>query len=234
MTPDSVRPIEKACERLLRAAIQAPSGDNMQPWRFSVDAASRRIAIYLDETRDPSPMNAGQRMSRLAIGAALENMLRAAESLAWSVELEEPSDSALAALRIVRCEENSREVAPVIFNRGTNRRVYDGRPLSAEMAADLERTVFEHAGVRTIWIHQHERVLVLADLVGRADALMLGEPSMRHAFLDNVRFDAPRNAEVDEGLSLASLELPLADRIALRMMRYLPDWLLRLGGASGK
>jgi hypothetical protein len=234
MKGNSLRPIDKACEKLLRAAILAPSGDNTQPWRFAVDSKSRRISIYLDENRDPSPMNSGQRMARLAIGAAVENMLCAAESLGWQVEPEEPRNGALASLRIVNCEENSREIAPAISSRGTNRRVYDCRPLSAEAVADLERAVFDYPEVQTIWIHQRERVLALADLVGRADALMLGEPSMRLAFLDNIRFDTKWNAEVDEGLSLASLELPVGDRIALRMMRYLPNWLLRLGGAPRK
>ena len=88
--------------------------------------------------------------------------------------------------------------------------------------------------MRTLWIHQRERILALADLVGKSDALMLGEPSMRRAFLGNVRFDVPWNEEVDQGLALGSLELPAADRIALRMMQYLPDWVLRIGGAPGK
>jgi hypothetical protein len=63
---------------------------------------------------------------------------------------------------------------------------------------------------------------------------MLSEPSTRNAFLDNLRFDALRNADVEEGLSLGSLEVSAVDRMALRAMRRLPDWLLKLGGASRK
>jgi hypothetical protein len=59
---------------------------------------------------------------------------------------------------------------------------------------------------------------------------MFGESSMRHAFLHNIRFDAPADAEVEEGLSLASLELSGKDRMALRMLPWMPGWLLRLGG----
>src|SRR5262249_44702347 len=42
------------------------------------------------------------------------------------------------------------------------------------------------------------------------------------------RFDAAPAAEVEFGLSLASLELSAADRLSLRAIRRLPDWLLRL------
>ena len=59
-------------ETLIAAGIQAPSGDNTQPWRFMVDSQARTIAAHVDETRDPSPMNSGQRMSRIAVGAAVE------------------------------------------------------------------------------------------------------------------------------------------------------------------
>ena len=50
-----------ALDTLLEAAILAPSGDNTQPWRFAVDRERWTIAVDVDPTRDPSPMNAGQR-----------------------------------------------------------------------------------------------------------------------------------------------------------------------------
>jgi hypothetical protein len=67
----------------------------------------------------------------------------------------------------------------------------------------------------------------LAALIGRADALMFAEPTMRLAFLRNVRFDAPPQAEVEEGLSLASLELSSSDRIALGAISRMPNWMVK-------
>ena len=58
---------------LLKAAAVAPSGDNTQPWRFEVETS--RIRVIVDPARDPSPMNAGQRMARIAAGAAAENII---------------------------------------------------------------------------------------------------------------------------------------------------------------
>jgi hypothetical protein len=226
--------MDKACETLLQAAICAPSGDNVQPWRFEVNSAARRIAVFLDEASDPSPMNSGQRMSRLAIGAALENMLRAAEGLGWTVQLEEPRDGALAIMQIVNSEQKTGKVPAVIFDRCTNRRVYEGRSLPDKVAAELATTLIDPPGLRTIWIHQRDRVQALADLVGRSDALMLGEPYIRNAFLKNVRFDARWDAKVEKWLPLGSLELPTLDRIALRLVRFLPNWLIHLSGAPRK
>src|SRR6266545_357605 len=95
-------PESGAFESLLAAACRAPSGDNTQPWRFIVDPDGGRVALQVDETRDPSPMNAGQRMARIAVGAVLENLLRAAEGHGWAAELELVSPPELAAVRLTR------------------------------------------------------------------------------------------------------------------------------------
>lgn len=219
----------EACRALLAAAIQAPSGDNTQPWRFVIEDGDR-IAFLLDPTRDPSPMNSGQRMARIAIGAALENLWRTAERNGWSVSEVESSGEALAVLQVVGAGM-APTADPVIAQRTTNRKPYDGRPVPAEVLAALAHQTPPLQGVVTHWIVGRERLAELAALIGRCDATMFGEPSMRHAFLANVRFDAAPDAKVEEGLSLGSLELGAADRTALRLMRRLPEWLVRALGA---
>jgi nitroreductase len=226
--------MNKTFETLITAAARAPSGDNTQPWRFVADPEARRIAVHVEETCDPSPMNSGQRMSRMAVGAALENLLRAARSKGWRTELEEPRDRALALVRLCDFAGDEGEVDPAIAARVTNRRSYDARPVPPEVLAELRRQTPQLDGVRTHWIHQRDRIDSWASLVGRADALMFGEPSMRRAFLKNIRFDAPWDAEVEEGLPLASLELSAADRVGLRMMARIPDWLFKAAGVKRK
>ncbi len=92
--------MDRSLASLLIAAGQAPSGDNTQPWRFVVDPESGTIALEEDATRDPSPMNAGGRMSRIAVGAALENLIRKAQSQGWGVKLERAVYPALAKIRL--------------------------------------------------------------------------------------------------------------------------------------
>jgi nitroreductase len=224
--------VTEALATLLEAAVRAPSGDNTQPWRFALDPAAGRIAIHLDPTRDPSPMNSGQRMARIALGAALENILRTTTGNGWTVRLEDDPGPAVAALRLEGAPPGPVAVEAVLRQRVTNRRNYDGRPAPAEALAAAAAATPPLGGVTTHWIVERQRLEGLADLIGRADAVMFGAPAMRHAFLRNVRFDAPPNAEVEEGLSLGSLELGASDRVALKLMRRMPQWLFRLGGAG--
>jgi nitroreductase len=222
-----------ALRTLLAAAQRAPSGDNTQPWHFTVDEAAGRIELILDPSRDPSPMNAGQRMARLAIGAALENMLHTAAHHGWEVccELSEHSRT-LAEVRLANTESAPDDIAPFVATRVTNRRPYDARLLSPEVLARLQAATPELRGIDAHWLADRQRLANLAVLIGRADAVMFGDAAMRRAFLANVRFDRPAGEPVDFGLSLDSLELSASDRLALRCLRGLPNWAVRLGGSA--
>ena len=59
-------------ERIIRAAVCAPSGDNVQPWRFVVSGNS--INIFDIPERDTSLYNCSQNTSHIAHGAAIENI----------------------------------------------------------------------------------------------------------------------------------------------------------------
>jgi hypothetical protein len=106
--------------------------------------------------------------------------------------------------------------------------------MSSEVLTQLEAQVQEFPGVRTHWIVDRHRLSSIAPLVGRSDAALFGEPSMRRAFRETVRFDQPWDAQVVEGLPVASLEVSALERIGLRIMPYVPDRLLKLTGALRK
>ena len=114
----------------------------------------------------------------------------------------------------------------------TNRRLFDGRPVPAEILDRLIEETPDLGGVRTHWIVGADRLAKLARLIGRADATMFGEASMRRAFLSKVRLDAAPGEAVADGLSPSSLELSAFDRWALRAIKRAPDRWLRLVGVS--
>ncbi|HEV3021016.1 MAG TPA: hypothetical protein VGX76_01055 [Pirellulales bacterium] len=217
-------------QSLVSAASGAPSGDNTQPWRFVIDAEAPSVTIELDATRDTSPMNAGQRMARIALGAALENLVRASSCLGLEADVDLCGDGSSAVVRLNVGVTTVRPIEAAIFARTTNRRFYDSRPLAQPLLTDLCRQTPRQGAVETRWITDRGKMTQLAAVIGRADAVMFGVASMRAAFLANVRFDAPA-AGVASGLPLATLELSRADRWALGAMRRAPSWLFKLPGA---
>ncbi|MCU0290408.1 MAG: nitroreductase family protein [Thermoanaerobaculaceae bacterium] len=227
-------------ERLLEAAVWAPSGDNTQPWRFEYDAGRRAIDVVLDPARDRSPMNAGQQMALIACGAAVENVstLAAAHGRRVTVEVC-PADGPEVATRVAsvvlggqRPVGGPPELEAAVRGRVSNRRVFDGRPLDAATRSSLERATAELPGVQVRLVTDRALVRQAADRIARGDTVMFADPAMRHAFLGNVRFDLPRNATADEGMSLGSLEAAAHQRLALRAMRFTPDLLFALSGGA--
>jgi hypothetical protein len=213
---------------LLSAAILAPSGDNTQPWKFAIDEAACSISVYVDETRDTSPMNAGQRMARIACGAAIENILRTAQFNDWQTSVEwHGSPVKLATIAVTGDYSKAGQIEQVVKDRHTNRHRYDGRDVSEETLNRLRNQVDEVPGTALTLVVSRDEIAQWADAIGHADAAMFGQPEFLRAFLENVRFDLPANTECDEGLALGTLGLSTIDQALLPVIRHTPAWLIR-------
>jgi len=223
--------------RLIEAAILAPSGDNTQPWAFELQEDYGRIVVRVDAARDPSPMNAGQRMSRIAVGAAIENVVRTAALNKLALEVEWMDEQGAIAVRPSNVGDRTLQIDDAVRNRCTNRRLYDNQPIAAKVVDELNQASPGFEDIQTHWFTEPGRMVRLAALIRRSDALMFGASQLRRAFFANVRLDLPADSVASEGLSLDCLEVFGAERVAFRLLAKLPDWLatlLQVGHAIGK
>ncbi len=226
---------EAVLRELVNAGILAPSGDNRQPWRFEVDSSRSQITVAVDPTRDTSPMNAGQRMARIAVGAAAENIVRTAAANGIETSISSPNSDAVR-ITIDGPGDQPVSIPDELRQRCTNRRFYDGTAISSSVLESLKE-ISTYGGVEIRWIVDRTELQQMAQIIRRADTLLFSNHAMRNAFLENIRFDRPPNEAVDEGLSLGSLEATPAEAKALRLLTKLPNWtasLLRVGPGIGR
>lgn len=217
---------KSALETLREAARLAPSGDNTQPWRIELSPNEHTLHLHLAPERDQSPMNVGQNMARIALGAALENIYQTTAANGWLMEEELLDDS--ISVRLLD-EYEAGTLPPSINERATNRKKFYGKELPQSLYDQLRRSMEPNAS-DVLWIEKLEDRKRLCDLIAEADSIILSAKPVRLAFLEKVRFDQPTFAVVKEGLSLGSLEVTAFERVALRMMRYIPDIVLRTAG----
>jgi hypothetical protein len=223
---------------LIAAAILAPSGDNTQPWRFEIDEERTSIKVCVDTRRDSSPMNSGQRMARIACGAAIENILQVARFNDWEAAIElHNSPVEIATIRISGDLSAHGSIEARFRNRYTNRRAYNAIPASQTTMQCLIDSVQAAAETALIWITQGNSLKAITDIIAQSDALMFGDPIFRQAFLANVRFDRPAAEQVQEGLSIGSLGLTRIERMALSHIELLPivelrSWVMRRATGS--
>jgi nitroreductase len=217
--PKSLPSIAAHVDRILDAAHLAPSHDNLQPWRFAVEGET--ISFLLDHERDRSPANARGRVARIAVGAALECALLRAGRMGATVKFLPAQPGALVTISVT-APKRTVEADKALMRRVTNRRLYDGRPLDDATFAWLQQATPVLESTKTLWFGR-ERVRTLGPIVGEGEALYYRDPPAREAALKALRFDVRDNEEVTRGLSVGSLELTTAERLAVDAFRKNPQ-----------
>jgi len=172
-------------DTILEAARLSPSGDNTQPVRFDVDYADRIIRLELDPARDPSPMNAAQRMARIAMGAALENMTQTAKLNQWQFEWRIESDALVFQLAL---DYPAGILNATIRDRVTNRKQYRPTELANDVCESLRHVTAPDDSCAVFVFSPNER-MELCKLISEADSIILSSQPIRSSFLDKVRFD---------------------------------------------
>jgi nitroreductase len=138
---------------VLDLARWAPSGDNTQPWRFSIEA-SDRVAVFGHDTRTHCVYDLDGHPSQISLGALLENIVLAATRFSLATEFTRREDS-----------PDERPVFDVLFRRKDGlaedplvahireRRV-QRRPLRLRRLSEPEKQALQRAvepGFRVTW-----------------------------------------------------------------------------------
>jgi nitroreductase len=125
---------------LVRYAIMAPSSHDSQPWRFRL--GTDRIDVFADPERWRRASGAGRRELHLSVGAALENLLLAAEHFGYRhdvVYFPDPAEPEWFAR--VSLKEDMGRHQPSLFaaipRRRTNRGPFTGEAVDAGLLSDL-------------------------------------------------------------------------------------------------
>ena len=223
-------------ELIVDAARRAPSGGNVQPWRFEADTQEIRFFMVPERT---STMDVGYRATYVGIGAALFNARVEAARLKkiGPVKLfpEGRPSHHVATFQLGRGTEP--DIVPLrefLHSRSTNRRMGQSSPLDAETVRSLTQGV-EREGASLRVVTDREGITVGADLLAASDRLRFLLPTVHQEMLSEIRW--PGRDSLEEGLDVRTLEMDPGGYAALELlarpdvMGHLADW--RAGQALG-
>ena len=227
---------EDPIEMIVDAARRAPSGGNVQPWRFEADAREVRFFMIPERT---SSMDIGHRASYVGIGAALFNARVQAASLKvlGSVKLfpeGRPSHHVATMQLGTSGDVGIAPLAAHLHSRATNRRMGQPVPVSPDVVASLTRGV-EREGANLRIVTDRARIDSGADLLAASDRLRFLLPHVHQEMLSEVKW--PGRDALEEGLDVRTLEMDPGGYAALDLlsrpdvMGHLSDW--RAGQALG-
>jgi molybdopterin/thiamine biosynthesis adenylyltransferase len=193
---------DDAIRFIVACATTAPSGGNMQPWRF--EASADRIRARIDPARS-SLLDFRNRAALVAIGAALEGAEIGARALGFAPAATLHDDGWELALE--RTGEIRDEVE-LLWRRGCNRRTDGTGPV-----ADLDELA-AHAAPLHAEIAGELRTLGAA--LGTLDRVRFLSARLREDMIGELRFPGD---DLRDGIDVASLELDASDLAAMDVLR---------------
>lgn len=216
-------------DRIVDAARRAPSGGNVQPWRFEADDSEIRFYLVPERT---SRMDVRNRASYLSIGAAIFNARVAAAALhrVGRVQLFPESRSSLhvATLQLGEGMDPELELLePYLLSRSTNRRIGQVTTLDPSQVELMVRAV-QQEGAQLRVVTDRERMVTLGAMLGEADRLRFLIPEIHGEMMHEVRW--PGVDSLEEGLDVRTLEVDPASLGLMQLlarpevMENLRDW----------
>ena len=208
---------------ILEYAIMAPSGDNCQPWRFTVD--DRQIELYNDPDADDSLYNLKQRASLIAHGALLENIRLAAPAVGLDATIKEfptpDNPDHIATLNLVDGPSEEASLFKAIPQRHTNRERYEAVKISDSQIQQWQELSIQNGD--SIWIgHQPEQIKQLAGLLSLNDKLVFSVPDLHRFLFEQIRWNDTQARQTGDGLDIKTLGLNAMDKQAFRFLKNWP------------
>ena len=194
-------------QELVRYATLAPSSHNTQCWKFALEGNGRSIAILPDLARRCPAVDPDDHHLFISLGCAAKNLIQAA--LAHGLKGEARFDPASDAVRVVleptRAESSSLFMA--IPHRQSTRGDYDGKPLSGEELALLQR-VGSSDTVRMLLLNERTAMEKTLDFVVQGNLAQVADPAFVKELKAWIRFNGADAVRTGDGLYSAATGNP--------------------------
>ena len=157
---------EDIIDYIIKAGIQAPSGDNAQPWKFA--KSDNQIDLYLDRTADDSFFNVNQIASVISCGAVIENMKVAATCFGLTADICYGQDGKTAQMNLSKTDTIEQDtLAGYIWKRKTNRKLFDTHKVSQALLNELHNSIRGIPGTDIHFITDILQLQKLARFLGK-------------------------------------------------------------------
>lgn len=218
--------IKDIIKNILEYAVNAPSGNNSQPWKFKVK--QNKIYIYNVSDGDITPYNFDQKGSYIAHGALIENISIIALKYGYQIKTEIfPDKNHLDNVAIVTLEKSIPKEEPLfehILNRATNRRIYKKTQLKSEHKDEILKTEKEViGGGEIILIEDYDKIKKLAQALGLHERLIFENKMIHDIVFSKILWSEKENFEKRTGLYMKT-KFPDMPSFLLPLMKLFGNW----------
>lgn len=212
-------------EKILHLAVNAPSGDNSQPWQFQSE--NLKFDIINLPYRDNPIFNFQQRGSLIAHGALIQNIILLAPVFGYEAKIEllpkkQKSDIiATVTLLPTSKQVEKTNICELIQNRVTNRKKYQNIKLTNEQKQQLLETRLENNLADLLLIENKDKIMRIAQASSAAERIMLEYQPLHQAFFSMVRWNKSEEAKEKCGMFIDTLELKPPQKL---IFKWFSNW----------
>jgi hypothetical protein len=213
--------MDSRIKTVLEYAVMAPSGDNCQPWKFTVDGLN--VDLFNNPDQDRSLYNLKQRASLIAHGALLENIRLAAPSVGLQSQaalLPDPANQEqIASIRFTECKTEQTAHFKAIPQRQTNREKYQPVKISDSQVRQWQ-SLPDGPGQKITVAHQPSQINHLAKRLSLNDRLVFEIPALHRFLFEQLRWTDEEAQRTGDGLDIKTLGLNAMDRVSFRLLKH--------------
>jgi hypothetical protein len=241
--PDSIDLTKDQIRELVSAAILAPSGGNVQPWKWVY--RDRHLLLFSDNERGKSVLNHNNSATKLTLGAASENLILKAHELGIGVTLEQHplgyDNELIATFRFTHKEEITNDahdtLVSSISNRLTNRTITQSKPLPPDSIQALTEIVNSVNGAEVQLFTNRSVLDQFKKILAATDTAFMTNRAGHSHFMSELRWTEQEVTETKDGIDLDTIDLTPSERAGLHVAKnwnvtkHLKKW--RLGNEFG-
>jgi nitroreductase len=234
---------KKTVKKLVDAACTAPSGGNVQPWKWVYQ--NKTLLLFHDRKRSASVLNYNNNAAYIGLGAATQNVMLAAESMGYKANLLSfplgQKNDLTAAFLFSETKDSKPEaeaLASFIHKRGTNRLLTKRAPLRAADKAGISSAVESIDNAQLHLVTSNQQLNAVKSILSSVDQLFLMNKKGHHHFMNEMRWTKAEAKATKEGVDIDTIDITPTERAGLEVSRNwevtrnLKKW--KLGSAYGK
>lgn len=213
---------DKSLRQIADAAVAAPSGGNVQPWKFYYREG--RIYIFHDRHYSYSLLDYNNLGSYVAIGTAIENICLQAAAEGYEIQVSYfplKNNRILVAtvdFSLAPQGKSHQELAAFINQRLTNRTVSERVQLPPSVYKQLEASIATYEGARVHFITDAGTIKKMGEVLSSTEMLRLLHPRGHYdTFTNELRWTPAENEAKRDGMDVATLGISAAEILALKV-----------------
>lgn len=233
-------------EELVKYAIMAPSGGNVQPWKWLFK--DKNLMLFNDINRCKSILNYKNTASLISLGAATENLILKAHQMGYEVELNKfplgLGNDLIITFKFYKNKSTNTEkhtndnLINVIPKRLTNRNLSERVALKEEDENYFYDVVNTIDGAELKIFKNHNKIGELKNILAEVDKLFMTNKVGHSHFIHEIRWNKKEVEETRDGIDINTIDLTPTERAGLivaknwNVTKHIKKW--KLGNEFGK